>query len=172
MPLATSSWMKPKPRDAIRQNKTPTNVTSLQSRSQLRRILGFAGARFVPLGVPIPARMAAASLQPFFRHSHSLAKRQTSGKRHGYRRREIRRGCRTGESQGKDTVAPNIVVQFSVLADHRCAAALMSTCVTLIYLVPAAILCSKLLAHGSRTNTISSSDKINRSFVYLQNVKT
>jgi putative membrane protein len=35
---------------------------------------------------------------------------------------------------------------FSVLADQQCAAALMWTCVTLIYLVPAAILCSKLLA--------------------------
>ena len=35
---------------------------------------------------------------------------------------------------------------FSVLADQQCAAALMWTCITLIYLVPAAILCSKLLA--------------------------
>jgi putative membrane protein len=35
---------------------------------------------------------------------------------------------------------------FSVLADQQCAAALMWTCVTLIYLVPAAILCFKLLA--------------------------
>jgi putative membrane protein len=35
---------------------------------------------------------------------------------------------------------------FSVLEDQQCAAALMWTCVTLLYLVPAAILCSKLLA--------------------------
>jgi putative membrane protein len=35
---------------------------------------------------------------------------------------------------------------FSVLADQQCAAALMWTCITLLYLVPAAILCSKLLA--------------------------
>ena len=35
---------------------------------------------------------------------------------------------------------------FSVLADQQCAAALMWACITLIYLVPAAILCSKLLA--------------------------
>jgi cytochrome c oxidase assembly factor CtaG len=35
---------------------------------------------------------------------------------------------------------------ISVLEDQQCAAALMWTCVTLIYLVPAAILCSKLLA--------------------------
>jgi putative membrane protein len=35
---------------------------------------------------------------------------------------------------------------FSVLEDQQCAAALMWTCVTLIYLVPAAILCSKLLS--------------------------
>src|SRR5258708_27559333 len=34
---------------------------------------------------------------------------------------------------------------FSVLADQQCAAALMWTCVTLIYLVPAAILSLKLL---------------------------
>ena len=35
---------------------------------------------------------------------------------------------------------------FSVLEDQQCAAALMWTCVTLIYLVPAAIICSKLLS--------------------------
>ena len=35
---------------------------------------------------------------------------------------------------------------FSVLEDQQCAAALMWTCVTLIYLVPAAIISSKLLA--------------------------
>ncbi len=35
---------------------------------------------------------------------------------------------------------------FSVLADQQCAAALMWTCVTLIYLVPAAIISLKLLA--------------------------
>jgi cytochrome c oxidase assembly factor CtaG len=35
---------------------------------------------------------------------------------------------------------------FSVLEDQQCAAALMWTCITLIYLVPAVIICSKLLA--------------------------
>jgi putative membrane protein len=35
---------------------------------------------------------------------------------------------------------------FSVLEDQQCAAALMWTCVTFIYLVPAVIVCSKLLA--------------------------
>jgi putative membrane protein len=35
---------------------------------------------------------------------------------------------------------------FSVLEDQQCAAALMWTCITLIYLVPAAIISSKLLA--------------------------
>jgi putative membrane protein len=35
---------------------------------------------------------------------------------------------------------------FSVLEDQQCAAALMWTCVTLLYLVPAAIISSKLLA--------------------------
>ncbi len=35
---------------------------------------------------------------------------------------------------------------FSVLEDQQCAAALMWTCVTLVYLVPAAIICSRLLA--------------------------
>jgi cytochrome c oxidase assembly factor CtaG len=35
---------------------------------------------------------------------------------------------------------------FSVLEDQQCAAALMWTCVTLLYLVPAAIICSKLLS--------------------------
>jgi putative membrane protein len=45
---------------------------------------------------------------------------------------------------------------ISALEDQECAAALMWTCVTLLYLVPAAILCSKLLAprtvreHGSQ----------------------
>jgi putative membrane protein len=38
---------------------------------------------------------------------------------------------------------------LSVLADQQCAAALMWTSITLIYLVPAAILCSKLLAPRS-----------------------
>jgi putative membrane protein len=36
--------------------------------------------------------------------------------------------------------------EFSVLEDQQCAAALMWTCVTLVYLVPAAIISSKLLA--------------------------
>jgi putative membrane protein len=35
---------------------------------------------------------------------------------------------------------------FSVLEDQQCAAALMWTCVTLVYLVPAAILSTRLLA--------------------------
>src|SRR5260221_413439 len=35
---------------------------------------------------------------------------------------------------------------FSVLEDQQCAAALMWTCVTLVYLVSAAIICSRLLA--------------------------
>jgi len=35
---------------------------------------------------------------------------------------------------------------FSVLEDQQCAAALMWTCVTLVYLVPAALICSRLLA--------------------------
>jgi len=35
---------------------------------------------------------------------------------------------------------------FSVLQDQQCAAALMWTCVTLVYLVPAAILCTSLLS--------------------------
>jgi putative membrane protein len=35
---------------------------------------------------------------------------------------------------------------FSVLEDQQCAAALMWTCVTLVYLVTAAIICSRLLA--------------------------
>jgi cytochrome c oxidase assembly factor CtaG len=35
---------------------------------------------------------------------------------------------------------------FSVLEDQQCAAALMWTCITLLYLVPAAIISSKLLA--------------------------
>jgi putative membrane protein len=35
---------------------------------------------------------------------------------------------------------------FSVLEDQQCAAALMWTCVTFVYLVPAAIICSRLLA--------------------------
>jgi len=35
---------------------------------------------------------------------------------------------------------------FSVLEDQQCAAALMWTCITLVYLVPAAIISSKLLA--------------------------
>ena len=38
---------------------------------------------------------------------------------------------------------------FSVLADQQCAAALMWTCVTLIYLVPAAILSTRLLSPRS-----------------------
>ena len=38
---------------------------------------------------------------------------------------------------------------FSVLEDQQCAAALMWTCVTFIYLVPAAILSLKLLAPGA-----------------------
>jgi putative membrane protein len=38
---------------------------------------------------------------------------------------------------------------FSVLEDQQCAAALMWTCVTLLYLVPAAIISSKLLAPRS-----------------------
>jgi hypothetical protein len=35
---------------------------------------------------------------------------------------------------------------FSVLEDQQCAAALMWTCVTLVYLVPAAIISTRLLA--------------------------
>ena len=38
---------------------------------------------------------------------------------------------------------------FSVLADQQCAAALMWTCVTLVYLVPAAILSTRLLSPRS-----------------------
>jgi putative membrane protein len=38
---------------------------------------------------------------------------------------------------------------FSVLEDQQCAAALMWTCVTFVYLVPAAIICSRLLAPGT-----------------------
>jgi len=38
---------------------------------------------------------------------------------------------------------------FSVLADQQCAAALMWTCVTLVYLVPAAVLSTRLLAPRS-----------------------
>jgi len=38
---------------------------------------------------------------------------------------------------------------FSVLQDQQCAAALMWTCVTLVYLVPAAILCTRLLSPRS-----------------------
>jgi len=47
---------------------------------------------------------------------------------------------------------------FSVLADQQCAAALMWTCVTLVYLVPAAILSVRLLSprsycHGGLTQS-------------------
>ena len=38
---------------------------------------------------------------------------------------------------------------FSVLEDQQCAGALMWTCVTLVYLVPAAIISSRLLAPGA-----------------------
>jgi cytochrome c oxidase assembly factor CtaG len=38
---------------------------------------------------------------------------------------------------------------FSVLEDQQCAAALMWTCVTLVYLVPAAIISTRLLAPGT-----------------------
>jgi putative membrane protein len=38
---------------------------------------------------------------------------------------------------------------FSVLEDQQCAAAVMWTCVTLVYLVPAAIISSRLLAPGT-----------------------
>jgi hypothetical protein len=38
---------------------------------------------------------------------------------------------------------------FSVLEDQQCAAALMWTCVTLVYLVPAAILSTRLLSPRS-----------------------
>ena len=38
---------------------------------------------------------------------------------------------------------------FSVLEDQQCAAALMWTCVTIVYLVPAAILCTRLLSPRS-----------------------
>jgi len=38
---------------------------------------------------------------------------------------------------------------LSVLADQQCAAALMWTCVTLVYLVPAAILSTRLLSPGN-----------------------
>jgi hypothetical protein len=38
---------------------------------------------------------------------------------------------------------------FSVLEDQQCAAALMWTCVTLVYLVPAAIISTRLLSPRS-----------------------
>jgi cytochrome c oxidase assembly factor CtaG len=38
------------------------------------------------------------------------------------------------------------VLGFSVLEDQQCAASLMWTCITLVYLVPAAIICMRLLA--------------------------
>jgi hypothetical protein len=38
---------------------------------------------------------------------------------------------------------------FSVLEDQQCAAALMWTCVTLVYLVPSAILSTRLLSPRS-----------------------
>jgi hypothetical protein len=38
---------------------------------------------------------------------------------------------------------------FSVLEDQQCAAALMWTCITLVYLVPAAILSTRLLSPRS-----------------------
>jgi putative membrane protein len=41
---------------------------------------------------------------------------------------------------------------FSVLEDQQCAAALMWTCVTLVYLVPAAILSTRLLSPRSFQN--------------------
>ena len=47
------------------------------------------------------------------------------------------------------TFAPPLIPRlfgFSVLEDQQCAAGLMWTCVTLVYLVPAAIIASKLLA--------------------------
>ncbi|HMI51547.1 MAG TPA: cytochrome c oxidase assembly protein [Candidatus Saccharimonadales bacterium] len=47
---------------------------------------------------------------------------------------------------------------FSVLADQQCAAALMWTCVTLVYLVPAAIISAKLLApRASREHDLAQS---------------
>jgi len=50
------------------------------------------------------------------------------------------------------------VFGFSVLEDQQCAAAVMWTCVTLIYMVPAAILSSKLLApRTSREHDLSQS---------------
>lgn len=44
---------------------------------------------------------------------------------------------------------------FSVLEDQQCAAALMWTCVTLVYLVPAAIISSKLLAPRASQEYVS-----------------
>jgi hypothetical protein len=40
---------------------------------------------------------------------------------------------------------------FSVLEDQQCAAALMWTCITLVYLVPAAIISIRLLAPQGST---------------------
>jgi putative membrane protein len=44
---------------------------------------------------------------------------------------------------------------FTVLEDQQCAAALMWTCITFIYLVPAVIICSKLLAPRRSHHRIS-----------------
>jgi len=49
---------------------------------------------------------------------------------------------------------------FSVLEDQQCAAALMWTCVTLVYLVPAAIISTRLLAPGNSSGgTVPQSDR-------------
>jgi cytochrome c oxidase assembly factor CtaG len=48
---------------------------------------------------------------------------------------------------------------FSVLADQQCAGALMWTCITIVYLVPAAILSTRLLAPpNSRTEGLAPSE--------------
>jgi cytochrome c oxidase assembly factor CtaG len=43
---------------------------------------------------------------------------------------------------------------FSVLEDQQCAAALMWTCVTLVYLVPAAIISTRLLVPGTSSGGV------------------
>ncbi len=45
------------------------------------------------------------------------------------------------------------VFGFSVLEDQQCAAALMWTCITLVYLVPAAIISTRLLAPGTSSGS-------------------
>jgi putative membrane protein len=54
---------------------------------------------------------------------------------------------------------------LAVLADQQCAAALMWTCVTLVYLVPAAILVNRLLAPWSFRETVSVQSKLRGSAI-------